>query len=102
MNSILGALYRGQLNPDETIVPSDPEYRPLNRQIAAIRDQLKNRLSEQDFCKLEEMFCLRDKSDGLYMEAAFLHGFKLGAAMQIEVMIDREEFVRDAASGLSL
>lgn len=101
MNSILSALYKSQLNPDETIVPSHPEYRPLNRQIATMREQWKNQLSEQEYGQLEEMFGLRDKSDGMHMEAAFVQGFKLGAAMLIEVMMDREELFQDVASGMS-
>lgn len=99
MFSVLGALYRGELNPDETVVPSHPDYRPLNRQIALLREQLRNQLNEQDCSKLEELFCLCDKSNGLHREAAFIQGFKLGAAMEMEVLLVREELARSIAPG---
>lgn len=102
MNSILEALYRGQLNPDETIVPSHPEYRPLSRQIGAMTEQWRNRLGEETFRELEEYFDLCDSVDSMHVEAAFIHGFRLGANMIIEVMSKREELVPNAASGVSL
>lgn len=102
MKSILEALYRGHLHPDETIVPSHPEYRTLGRKIAAITEQLRNRLGEEEFRELEEFFDLCDRSDGMHVEAAFVHGFKLGANIMIEVMSTREELVPNTTSGLSL
>lgn len=102
MKSILEALYRGQIHPDETIVPSHPEYRPLGRQISAMTERWKNRLSEEEFRELEEFFELCDRSDGMHIEAAFLYGFRLGANIMIEIMSKREELVPNAASGLSL
>ncbi|WP_019909538.1 DUF6809 family protein [Paenibacillus sp. HW567] len=102
MNSILEALYRGQFHPEEAIVPSHPEYRPLRRQIAAMTEQWKKRLSEEEFCELEELFDLCDRSDGMHIEAAFLHGLKLGSSIMIEVMTAREELVQNASSSKSL
>lgn len=102
MESILTALYRGQLQPDETIVPSHPEYRPLSRQIGALTEKWKNRLGEETFRELEEYFDLCDSVDSMHVEAAFIHGFRLGANMIIEVMSRREELVPDTASGVSL
>ncbi|PNQ84114.1 DUF6809 family protein [Paenibacillus polymyxa] len=102
MKSILEALYHGQLHPDETIVPSHPEYRQLGRQIVAMTEQWRNRLGEEEFRELEEFFDLCDMSGGMHVEAAFIHGFRLGANMMIEVMSKREEFVPNATSGLSL
>lgn len=98
MFSLLGALYRGQLNPDETIVSSHPDYRPLNRKIATLREQLKNQLSEPEINTLEELFSLYDRSNGMQMEAAFIQGFKLGAAMELEVLIERDGGVQRTAS----
>lgn len=102
MESILTALYRGQLQPDETIVPSHPEYRPLGRQIGALTEKWRNRLGEETFRELEEYFDLCESADSMHVEAAFIHGFKLGANMIIEVMSRREELVPNAASGVSL
>ena len=102
MESILTALYHGQLQPDETIVPSHPEYRPLGRQIGALTEKWRNSLGEETFRELEEYFDLCDSVDSMHVEAAFIHGFKLGANMIIEVMSRREELIPNAASGVSL
>lgn len=102
MESILSALYHGQIQPDETIVPSHPEYRPLGRQIGAMKEQWSSRLDEEMYRELEEYFDLCDSMDSIQVEAAFIHGFKLGANMIIEVMSRREDLVSNAASGLSL
>ncbi|MBU7315138.1 DUF6809 family protein [Paenibacillus oleatilyticus] len=102
MKSTLEALFRGQLHPDETIVPSHPEYRLLTRQVAAQTEQWRNRLGEEVFRELKEYFDLCDSVDSMHVEAAFLHGFRLGANMMIEVMSKRDAVVPNAASGLSL
>lgn len=102
MESILAALYRGQLQPEETIVPLHPQYRPLSRQIDALTEEWSKRLGEEMFRKLEEYFDLCDSLDRMHIEAAFIHGFRLGANMIIEIMSKREELVPDAASRMPL
>ncbi|MCM3698609.1 DUF6809 family protein [Paenibacillus macerans] len=102
MKTILEALYRGQLHPDEAIVPSHPEYRPLSRQVEAQTEKWRERLGEDAFRELEEYFDLCDSVDSMHIEAAFLQGFRLGANLIIEVMSKREELVPNAASGMSL
>ena len=102
MESILAALYHGQLQPDENIVPSHPEYRPLGRQIGVLTEKWRTRLGEETFRELEEYFDLCDRVDGMHIEAAFIHGFKLGANTIIEVMSRGEELIPKTASGESL
>lgn len=86
MKSILKALYRGQLCPHEAIVPSHPEHQMLVQQIVNETEQWKSKLSEEKFHELEELLDLCDRSAGMYIEEAFLHGFKLGANMLVEIM----------------
>ncbi|WP_055106882.1 DUF6809 family protein [Paenibacillus ihumii] len=86
MNSILEALYRGELDPVEAIVPSHPEYRSLSRQISVQTEQWRNRLGEETFRELEEYFDLRSSVDSIYAEATFQYGFRLGANLIIEVI----------------
>ncbi|MBT2289161.1 hypothetical protein J7E73_08445 [Paenibacillus albidus] len=102
MKTILEALYRGQINPDEVIVPSQPEYRSVSRQVAEKTEEWRERLGEEAFRELEEYFDLCDSADSMHVEAAFIHGFRLGANLLIEVMSNREELVPDATSGMSL
>lgn len=58
MNSILEALYNGRLRPDEMMMPTHPEYQVLGRQIAILTEQWKNRLSDNEFLELEQLFDL--------------------------------------------
>ncbi|WP_245742223.1 DUF6809 family protein [Fontibacillus panacisegetis] len=50
---------------------------------------MRDRLGEEAFCELEEYFDLCDSVDSMHVEAAFLHGFRLGANLMIEVMSKR-------------
>lgn len=43
MKSILEELYRGNLSPEEQMVPTSPEYRPLNRKISELKAEVKDR-----------------------------------------------------------
>lgn len=90
MTAILEVLYRGKLQPDMTIVPSHPEYRSICRQVAAETQQWRERLGEDVFRELEEYLDLCNNLDSMHVEAAFHHGFKLGANLLIEVMSNRE------------
>ncbi|WP_340023261.1 DUF6809 family protein [Paenibacillus sp. FSL K6-1096] len=90
MKSILEALYRGQINPDEIIVPSQPEYRSLSRQVSAQTIQWRERLGKEVFDELGEYFDLCDSASSMHAEAVFLYGFKLGANLLIEVTSNRE------------
>lgn len=101
MKTILEALYRGQINPDE-IIASQPEYRSVSRQVSVQTVQWRERLGEEVFRELEEYFDLCDSASSMHVEAAFLHGFRLGANLLIEVMSSREELVPDAASSMPL
>jgi hypothetical protein len=70
MQTILKALYRGQLHPDETIVPSHPEYRCLNQQVVAQTEQWQNQLGDEAFRELEEYLDLCDRVNSMHVEAA--------------------------------
>ena len=102
MESILEALYRGQLHPEEIIVPTHPEYRSLSRQLGAMTEKWRKELSDEMFHELEKYSDLCVSVNSLHGEAAFVHGFRLGANMIIEVMSKREELVPNEAAGVSL
>lgn len=95
MKNILEALYRGQINPDEIIVPSHPEYRSVSWQVSAQTVQWRERLGEEVFRELEKYFDLCNRVSSMHVEAAFLHGFRLGANLLIEVMSNQEELIPD-------
>lgn len=86
MKSILEALYHGKLRPSETIVPSHPEYHSAYQQVTAQTEQWRERLGDEVFRELEEYLDLCESVNSMYVEAAFHHGFKLGANLLIETM----------------
>ncbi|GIP59743.1 DUF6809 family protein [Paenibacillus woosongensis] len=85
MRSILEALYRGDIRPEEKIVPIDPEYHALNRKISESIKTWEKKLSETEFDQLEELLDLRSKSGSMHAEVSFINGFQLGALMMVEV-----------------
>lgn len=85
MKSILEELYRGNLNPQEQMVPTIPEYRLLNRKISYLMEELKQRLSEDDFKAIEEILDLNGESNSMLTSEAFVQGFRMGALMMMEV-----------------
>jgi hypothetical protein len=91
MKSILSDLYEGKLHPDETIMPTDPEYRQNNRAISKSLEVCKIKFSESDFKLLEEVLNLYGTSHAMLNSATFIEGFRVGVLMMIEVFIKKEE-----------
>lgn len=85
MPTLLESLYYGHLNPEEQMIPKDPEYRQCRRELSEAMEALKKKLSAEEFADLEELMNLQYNIQGLEMAAAFGYGFRLGAAMLIEV-----------------
>ncbi|MFB5268540.1 DUF6809 family protein [Paenibacillus enshidis] len=67
-------------------MPSHPEYRSLIQQVVTQTEQWRTRLDEDIFRELEEYLDLCGSVNSIHVEAAFLHGFRLGANLMIEVM----------------
>jgi hypothetical protein len=91
MNTILEALYKSQLFPCETLTPQNLEYRRLNQKITNFAATLQNKLSDADYQLMEEFLDLYHESSAMEATHSFIHGFKLGARMIVEVFSGREE-----------
>ncbi|WP_178019619.1 DUF6809 family protein [uncultured Paenibacillus sp.] len=85
MKSILEEIYNGNLNPEERMVPTDPEYRSLNRKISDLMEEVKQRFSESDFAVLEQILDLNGESNSMVTSEAFVQGFRMGALVMVEV-----------------
>ena len=79
MKSIIEELYYGKLHPEERIVPTDSEYRSLNRKISKMMEEARERLSEKDFATLEQILDLTSDSGSMVTSASFVEGFRIGA-----------------------
>lgn len=86
MPSLIESLYNGSLFPNEDILPKDAQYRLLGRQITESLTTWKNKLSQEEFEELESLLELYSKTQALEMSASFACGFKMGAALVIEVL----------------
>lgn len=91
MKSVLSELFRGKIYPDEQIVPNDPEYRNVNNKISDEMDCFEERLSREDFDKLEELYGLYSESSFIMEEHSFAYGFKLGTLLMTEVFMGKNE-----------
>lgn len=85
MKNIIEELYYGNLHPEERIVPTDPEYRPLNRKVSKLIEEAKERLLENDFATLEQILDLTSDSSSMVTSASFVEGFRMGALVMVEV-----------------
>ena len=95
MKSILQALYDGEIFPDELIVPKDPEYRPIHRKISAEKEYLKQKLTEEDYKRLEKIDNLLCQATSMSAYEAFSYGFKLGAILMIEIFTGADDLSRN-------
>ncbi|WP_018751155.1 DUF6809 family protein [Paenibacillus sanguinis] len=85
MKSILERIYYGNLNPEERVVPTDPEYRLLNRKVSDLMEEVKQRFSEDDFATLEKILDMNGESSSMVTSEAFVQGFRMGALVMVEV-----------------
>lgn len=85
MQFLLESLFYGHLIPEEQMVPKDPRYRRRGRKLSEKMEVWKKKLSSDEFAELEALMDLQQQIQGMEISAAFTYGFKLGAAMMIEV-----------------
>ncbi|XID91668.1 DUF6809 family protein [Paenibacillaceae bacterium WGS1546] len=89
MNSVLQALYNGDLCPVGEIVPKKPAYREIGRKITEELGVWRKRLTEDEYNQLESLLDLRVQTIEMDLAASFEYGFKLGASLMIEVMSEQ-------------
>ncbi len=83
--SMLHDLYFGEINPWERAPVRTREYKELTRKIIDIWEYLKDRLSPEDYIKLEEMQNLRAQADTIDSTDLFAYAFRTGALMMIDI-----------------
>lgn len=80
--------------PDEGAVPRSTEYKILNDRMSEFMMQWREKLSTADFQAFEELIELKNDMNSLQSQESFVHGFKLGSLMMIEVYTNTEKLIR--------
>ena len=88
MKSTLKALFDEGIYPFEEIVPNDPEYRTVNRQISEEKQYFIQVMSLDDARRFEGLGSLCSRSASIYARDCFIYGFRLGALLMGEVFTE--------------
>lgn len=89
MQSLLESLYYNDLIPQEQLVPRAPRYRRKGRELSEKKEAWKKKLSSDELAEFEALLDLQQQLLGMEITAAFTYGFKLGAAMIIEIHLEQ-------------
>lgn len=82
---ILEDLWSGRFYPAETVVPTDPKYREINREISENIERLKAQLTREQFALVEQILEQIALSHSMELESQFCFGFAAGIRLQQEV-----------------
>ena len=90
---ILEDLWSGKFYPAETVVPTDPKYREINREISEDIERMKAQLTKEQFAQVEQLLEQMALSHSMELESQFCFGFAAGVALQWEVgdMLRKQE-----------
>ena len=82
---ILEDLWSGRFYPAETVVPTTPEYREVNREISENIERLKTQLTKEQYTLVEQIMEQIALSHSMELESQFCFGFAAGIRLQQEV-----------------
>ena len=82
---ILEDLWSGRFYPAETVVPTDPKYREINREITESIERLKAQLTREQFTLVEQILEQMTLAHSIELESQFCFGFAAGLRLQQEV-----------------
>ena len=82
---ILEDLWSGRFYPAETVVPTDPKYREINREISENIERLKTQLTREQFTLVEQILEQMTLAHSMELESQFCFGFAAGIRLQQEV-----------------
>ena len=82
---ILEDLWSGRFYPAETVVPTAPEYREVNREISKKMERLQAQLPREQFVQVEQLLEQLALSHSMELESQFCFGFAAGVMLQQEI-----------------
>lgn len=81
---ILEDLWSGRFYPAETVVPTTPKYREVNREITENIERLKAQLTREQVALVEQVLEQITLSHSMELESHFYFGFAAGMRLQRE------------------
>ena len=81
---ILEDLWSGRFYPAETVVPTTPKYREVNREITENIERLKAQLTREQFTLVEQILEQMTLVHSMELESQFCFGFSAGMRLQRE------------------
>lgn len=82
---ILEDLWSGRFYPAETVVPTNPKYREVNRQISENIERLQAQLPQEQFALVEQVMEQTAMAHSMELESHFCFGFAAGMKLYQEV-----------------
>jgi hypothetical protein len=79
---------------EDLLSSKNPEYWQTNRKMDELKEGLQKKLEKEDSKLLDTIFDLYHATESMEITASFEYGFRLGAALMVEVLADREELIR--------
>lgn len=87
-DSIIRALYRGNIHPGEGKIVAGSDYETYHQQCTEKSKELSDMIGTQQQELLDDLTSLWGVLSGCACEVHFAEGFKLGAGLMLEVLDD--------------
>ena len=84
---ILEDLWSGRFYPAETVVPTNPKYREVNREISEKMERLQAQLPQEQFTLVEQVMEQTALAHSMELESHFCFGFAAGIRLQQEIEV---------------
>ena len=85
MNYILENLFNGKIFPYDNLVPKDPDFPKLAKNVNDTENYLRSLLSDKDKATFEELIIMRDDLSAMENLEAFSRGFRLAFMLVVDV-----------------
>ena len=82
----LDNLYLGNLNPNENLKPSDPEFHELQKQACELENQIENKLNPFDRDLFHAMLHTRGSVSAMEVRESFAVGYRIATNLLLEAL----------------
>ena len=91
MNSILKDLFNGKIFPYDNLIPKDPDFPKLAKNVNDTENYLRSLLSDKDKSTFEKLIIMRDDLSAMESLEAFSRGFRLAFMLSVDVYHNKDD-----------